>query len=85
MTLPGYRAETSLYMTSRYYRITYSQLANDTAPMLIAQQDPCALPGDVKGGGQFRPSRCRSGTKCCGHTMNGLCYGQCVPNNFQCP
>jgi hypothetical protein len=85
MAIPGYAAETSLYTASGFYRVTYSLTVADITPMLIAQHDPCAMPGDGERGGTPPPSRCRSGTKCCGRTVNGICYGQCVPNSFQCP
>jgi hypothetical protein len=85
MAIPGYAAETSLYTTGSFYMIAYSRYAANIAPILIAQHDPCAMPGGGERGGPVPPSRCRPGTKCCGRTVNGICDGPCVPNNAQCP
>jgi hypothetical protein len=85
MTLPGYAAETSLYMPSRPYLMTRNVSEADAHPTLIAQHDPCAMPGGGGGGVPPPPGPCPSGRKCCGSVVNGRCVGQCVPNNARCP
>jgi hypothetical protein len=83
MALPGYVAETSLYTPGRSYGATRSVAAN-AHQTLIAQHDPCAMPGGG-GGASLPPGPCPPGRKCCGNVVNGRCVGQCVPNNAQCP
>ena len=84
MALPGYAAETSLYTPGRYYRTTRSVPVAYVHQTLIAQHDPCAMPGGG-GGVPLPPGPCPRGRKCCGDVVNGRCRGQCVPNNAQCP
>jgi hypothetical protein len=69
MTLPGYAAAASLYTTSRSYRQARLRPAGSSGPTLIAQHDPCAMPGS--GGGIPIPRCCPLGTEC-------RCGGRCV-------
>ena len=87
MALPGYAAETSLYMPSRSYLMIRSVSAADAYPTLIAQHDPCAMPGGGGGGGVELPlpGPCPRGQKCCGRVVGRHCYGICVPRNARCP
>jgi hypothetical protein len=73
MALPGYAAETSLYMPSRSYLMIRSVSAADAYPTLIAQHDPCAM-----------PRRCPPGYKCCGEMVGRWCSGRCVANYRSC-
>jgi hypothetical protein len=85
MALPRFAAEASLYTASRSYRKARSAPAATAAPTVIAQQDPCALPG---GGGGVRPQpmACPVGERCCGIIRDGRCIlGPCVAANQACP
>jgi hypothetical protein len=82
MAPPTYAATASLYTTSLSYRRTRSGSAAFAAPTVIAQQDPCALPGH--GNGHHQPHRCATGQRCCEPAPGGLCW-LCAPAGAQCP
>jgi hypothetical protein len=66
MTLPGYAAAASLYVTSRAYHEASRRPAGSSGPTVIAQHDPCN-----RGGGGGTPRCCPLGRVC-------SCGGQCV-------
>jgi hypothetical protein len=84
MPLPGYAAAASLYTTSRSYPSIRSGPMSHAAPTVVAQHDPCALPGGGGGGSGPPPGPCPRGRKCCGIIQNGRCSEPCIPDNAQC-
>jgi hypothetical protein len=71
---PGYAAEATLYTSSRLYRPARFGPAAEVGPTVVAQHDPCALPG----GARPVPMPCPVGEHCCGSIRNGRCLGECA-------